>query len=178
MHDEVLEFWFGHVRPAQWWKKDPEFDEQIRSRFGRLHASASRCELYPWRESARGRLAEIIVLDQFSRNIHRGSAAAFANDRLALALSQEAISAGADAEVAPEQRQFFYLPFMHAESGLIQTRSIELYEALGEPRNLEQARRHKAIIDRFGRYPHRNQVLGRQSTVDEILFLKQPGSSF
>ena len=178
MFKTVLQFWFEDIKPAQWWKKDPQFDELIAQRFGELHARAGRCELYEWRDSARGRLAEIIVLDQFSRNIHRDSGLAFANDPLALALAQEAVRAGADTELSAEQRVFLYLPFMHSESLLIHRIALQLFERNGLASNLDFERRHMAIIERFGRYPHRNGLLGRESTPEELEFLQQPGSSF
>ena len=136
------------------------------------------CELYEWRKSAKGRLAEIIVLDQFSRNMFRGTAQAFAYDSLALALSQEAVAIEADKLLNPTERSFLYMPFMHSESLAIHERAIELYRAEGLEFNLEFEIKHKVIIDRFGRYPHRNKILGRASTKEEIRFLQQPNSSF
>jgi uncharacterized protein (DUF924 family) len=176
--DDVLQFWFRELTPADWWRKDAVLDRRIADRFGPTLAAAARCELYPWRGSARGRLAEVIVLDQFSRNIHRDTAAAFANDALALALAQEAVARGCDHELSPPERVFLYLPWMHSESPLIHEDALRLYSALGLEPNLDFERRHKAIIDRFGRYPHRNAILGRTSTPEELEFLAQPGSSF
>ncbi|HEY0955017.1 MAG TPA: DUF924 family protein [Roseateles sp.] len=178
MHNAVLRFWFEEIQPAQWWKVDPAFDALIRQRFGELHEQARRCELFGWRATPEGRLAEVIALDQFARNIHRGSREAFSADPLALALSQEAVTAGADLALPVEWRAFFYLPYMHSESAAI--------HAVGEPLMKERAAagthefelRHKAIVDHFGRYPHRNAILGRESTPEEVEFLKQPGSSF
>jgi uncharacterized protein (DUF924 family) len=175
---EILDFWFGELVPAQWYAVSPPLDATIATRFGGCHAAASRCELVGWRATPQGRLAEIIVLDQFSRNIFRDRPQAFAHDALALALAQEAVGAGADAQLAPEQRAILYLPYMHSESALIHDAALALYEALGIENNLDFERRHKAIIDRFGRYPHRNQVLGRVSTPEELAFLATPGSSF
>ncbi len=176
--DSVLAFWFEATDPAQWFKADSTFDDLIRSRFGALHAQASRCELWEWRRSPQGRLAEIIVLDQFSRNMGRGTPAAFAHDALALALAQEAVASGADQALVPAQRSFLYMPYMHSESRLVQVESERLFRDNGRPTNYAFALRHKAIIDRFGRYPHRNAVLGRESTDEEMAFLKEPGSSF
>jgi uncharacterized protein (DUF924 family) len=176
--DGVLQFWFGELTPADWWRKDPALDRRIAGRFGPTLAAASRCELYAWRGTARGRLAEVIVLDQFSRNVHRDTAAAFANDALALALAQEAVARGCDLELTAAERAFLYLPWMHSESALIHEEALRLYAAPGLEHNLDFERRHKAIIDRFGRYPHRNAMLGRASTDEEIEFLKQPGSAF
>jgi len=178
MYSEVLEFWFKELEPSQWWVKDSALDELISQRFIDLHASANRCELFEWRKTAEGRLAEIIVLDQFSRNIFRGQAASFASDPLALALAQEAIALGADQAVSAVERSFLYLPFMHSESAEIHKVALALYTANGVASNLDFERKHKAIIDEFGRYPHRNDVLGRTSTAAELEFLKQPGSSF
>ncbi|PKG53055.1 DUF924 family protein [Halomonas sp. MES3-P3E] len=172
----VLDFWFEELTPAQWFKKDLEMDRKIQARFGELHAQAARCECYPWRKTAEGRLAEIIVLDQFSRNIFRDDARAFATD--ALALAQEAVAAGADAELTPQQRAFLYMPYMHSESAAIHALAMKLFDQPGLENNLDFEVRHKAIIDRFGRYPHRNALLGRASTDEELAFLKQPGSSF
>jgi uncharacterized protein (DUF924 family) len=134
--------------------------------------------LFEWRAEAKGRLAEIIVLDQFSRNMFRGLPLAFASDALALVLAQEAVSAKADALLNPTERCFLYLPFMHSESLRIHEIALELYRNNGLQSNLDFEIRHKQIIERFGRYPHRNSILGRQSTDEEIAFLKQPGSGF
>jgi uncharacterized protein (DUF924 family) len=176
--ESILDFWFEEITPKQWWIASDDFDRQIESRFGTLHAAAERCELYGWRDSANGRLAEIIVLDQFSRNIHRNRPQAFANDALALALAQTAVAAHADQALDPQQRAFLYMPYMHSESTVIHSLAVALFSAPGMENNLDFELRHKAIIDRFGRYPHRNAVLGRNSTVEEIDFLKTPGSSF
>jgi len=178
MHKEIIKFWFEEISQAQWWKKDVQFDQLIASRFLDVHGQASRCELYQWRDTAEGRLAEIIVLDQFSRNIYRDSPLSFATDSLALALAQEAIRGGADKAVPEGMRRFFYMPFMHSESAVIHEEAVALYEAYGNEGNLNFELRHKAIIDRFGRYPHRNEILGRDSTVEEAEFLSHPGSSF
>lgn len=176
--EDVLQFWFGELTAADWWRKDPGLDRRITQRFGATLVAAARCELYAWRDSARGRLAEVIVLDQFSRNVHRDSAAAFANDGLALALAQEAVARGCDRELPVPQRAFLYLPYMHSESPLIHEQALGLYALPGLEQNLDFERRHKAIIDRFGRYPHRNHLLGRASTDEELAFLQEPGSSF
>ncbi len=174
----VLDFWFGALSSADWWKKDKALDERIRSTFEPLHQKACRCELWGWRASAEGRLAEIIVLDQFSRNIYRDQPGAFAQDPLALALAQEAVACGADAALPAEQRSFLYLPYMHSESAAIHEQAVQLFSAPGLEKNLEFEHAHKAIIDRFGRYPHRNAILGRPSSEEEKDFLQQPGSGF
>ncbi len=175
---EIIKFWFEEIDEKQWWRKDPLFDRQLSERFSLIHASAARCELFEWRSSALGRLAEIIVLDQFSRNICRDTPAAFANDPLALALAQEAVLAKADLELGARERAFIYMPYMHSESLLIHKTAVRLFQSNGTPGNLEFELRHKKIIEEFGRYPHRNAVLGRTSTSEEAAFLKTAGSSF
>ena len=176
--DEVLGFWFGEITPEQWWRKSADLDREILERFGPAHEAAARCELFGWRATARGRLAEVIVLDQFSRNIHRDTPRSFACDPLALALAQEAVSRGADADLVPVERCFLYMPYMHSESREIHEVAVGLFTDLGIESNLDFELRHKDIIDRFGRYPHRNEILSRPSTPEEIEFLKRPGSTF
>ena len=175
---DILDFWFGELTPEHWYTASDDLDAECARRFGAVHAAAARCELADWRVTPEGRLAEIVVLDQFSRNIHRGTAAAFAQDTLALALAQEAVRAGADAALPPAQRAFLYLPYMHSESAVIHEAALRLFDQPGLETNLDFERQHKAIIDRFGRYPHRNAVLGRLSTPEEVAFLATPGSSF
>jgi uncharacterized protein (DUF924 family) len=177
-YGDVLDFWFAETGPEAWWKGDPQFDEAVRRRFGELHARAARGELYRWRAAPRGRLAEIIVLDQFSRNLFRDAARAFAQDLAALALAQEAVSAGAHLGLEAVERIFLLLPYMHSESREIHVVAEKLYREFAPAENLDFELRHKAIVDRFGRYPHRNEVLGRASTPEETKFLRQPGSSF
>ncbi len=172
MYVEILNFWFVQTRPSQWWVKDEQFDKRIISQFMAVHAQASRCELYEWRASAAGRLAEVIVLDQFSRNMFRGSGLAFANDALALALAQEAIAAGADQGLNTVERSFLYMPFMHSESLKIHELSVALFESNGVASNLDFALKHQAVIERFGRYPHRNEALGRESTAEELEYIR------
>lgn len=178
MHEEILRFWFEELEPAQWWAKDEQLDRLIIARFATVHTQATRCELYRWRKNPRGRLAEIIILDQFSRNMFRDSPLSFAYDPLALALAQEAISAGVEQDLAQQERSFLYLPFMHSESLKIHEVAVGLYQNNGLQGNLDYELKHKKIIERFGRYPHRNRVLGRESTTEEIAFLQQPGSGF
>ena len=178
MHKTVLDFWFHEIQPAQWWKVDSAFDELIRTRFGALHGQACRAELFAWRATPDGRLAEVIAIDQFARNIHRGTALAFAADPLALALAQEAVAAGADLALPDEQRAFLYMPYMHSESAAIHAAGEPLMKARAPQHTHEYELKHKAIADRFGRYPHRNAILGRESTPEELVFLQQPGSSF
>lgn len=176
--DPVLTFWFEELAPQQWWAKSNDFDKLIDSRFGLVHHAATRCELSDWRETARGRLAEIIVLDQFSRNIYRDQARAFACDSMALALAQTAVALHADRELDVKRRAFLYMPYMHSESPAIHETAVSLFSAPGMESQLDFELKHKGIIDRFGRFPHRNAALGRTSTPQEIDFLKTPGSSF
>lgn len=178
MYQDVINFWFKEIEPSQWWVKDDAFDQLIRSRFSEVHDKATKCELFKWRKYPQGRLAEIIVLDQFSRNMFRDNPRAFAQDQMALILSQEAISLGADKQLDPKERGFVYLPLMHSESLIIHETAEAIYRQYGNPSSLKFELKHKEIIERFGRYPHRNIILGRSSTDEEIAFLKQPGSSF
>ncbi len=177
-YQEVLDFWFNEIEPARWWVKDINFDNEITTRFKDTHNAAIQCELVTWRKTAQGRLAEIIVLDQFSRNMYRDTPQAFASDGIALALAQEAISLGADKTLKPIEKSFLYMPFMHSESLVIHEEAVSLYAANGIVSNLEFEIKHKEIIKRFGRYPHRNELLNRISTQEEIEFLTQPNSSF
>lgn len=176
--ETVLDFWFGTLGPKDWWGKDAALDARIAGRFGALLARAARCELFGWRATPRGRLAEVLVLDQFPRHVHRDAPGAFASDPLALALAQEAVARGDDRALTAIERAFLYLPYMHSESRLIQAESVLLYERNGLEDNLDFARRHREIVERFGRYPHRNAILGRRSTPEEIAFLEEPGSRF
>ncbi|ATJ83463.1 DUF924 family protein [Halomonas beimenensis] len=174
----VIDFWFGELAPAQWFRKDPALDAEIARRFADTLAVARRGELWHWRADPRGRLAEILVLDQFSRNIHRDTAEAFAADPQALVLAQEAVSRGLDAELATVERAFLYMPYMHSESLVIHEEALRLFDQPGLEDNLRFERRHRDILVRFGRYPHRNALLGRESTDAERAFLAEPGSSF
>ena len=178
MQQQVLKFWFSHIDRKKWWVKDDDFDALIRDKFVDIHSCANKCELSSWRVTARGRLAEIIVLDQFSRNIYRGHVSSFASYSLALALAQEAILFGAEQQLTDDERGFLLLPFMHSESRVIHQQALPLYQMPGLEQNLKFELKHKTIIDRFGRYPHRNKILGRTSTEAEIEFLQQPNSSF
>lgn len=179
MHaQDILTFWFTELTPQQHFAKDAALDDRIRQRFAATLEAAVRCELFAWRATPEGRLAEILVLDQFSRNIYRDTPQAFAQDPLALALAQELVANGLDASLAPTQRTFAYMPYMHSESRAIHAQSIALFTQLGIERQLDFALRHQAIVERFGRYPHRNAVLGRSSSAEEEVFLGQPGSSF
>jgi uncharacterized protein (DUF924 family) len=173
----VLDFWFAQTEPRQWFALDPQFDARIRDRFTGVLVQAAAAELSAWRSSAAGRLAEIIVLDQFSRNVYRGTPAAFAQDPMALVLAQEAVAGGALQQLDPQQRNFLLLPYMHSESRRIHAVAESLYREY-VPEHLDHELRHRAVIERFGRYPHRNSVLGRVSTVAEAEFLVQSGAGF
>lgn len=174
----ILHFWFEELTPNQHFVKDAALDETIRARFGTTLEAAARCELFVWRATPEGRLAEVLVLDQFSRNVHRDTPRAFAQDAMALVLAQELVASGLDRRLPTEQRVFAYMPYMHSESALVHAQAIELFSQPGLENNLDFERRHQAIIDRFGRYPHRNAVLGRVSTTEELAFLSEPGSAF
>lgn len=177
-YNEIIKFWFEEIESDAWYRADPEFDNGIAVRFRRIHTAATVGELCPWRAASLGRLAEVIVLDQFSRNIYRNTPRAFTYDPLALILAQEAINVGAQREMNSSQRDFLYMPFMHSESSLIHDVAEKLFSEPELASNLKFELRHKAIIQRFGRYPHRNAILGRISTAEELEFLNQPGSSF
>lgn len=176
--DEVLHFWFEELDRKDWWVKNPELDRDIERRFKPALEVAIAGECYRWRDNADGRLAEIIVLDQFSRNIFRDTPASFSQDPLALALAQHAIALNDHKSLPSEQAAFTAMPYMHSESQMIHEQALSVFETIGNTDNLEFEKKHKIIIDRFGRYPHRNEILQRQSTEEEIDFLKQPGSSF
>jgi uncharacterized protein (DUF924 family) len=189
--DDVLDFWFpaDQARANQlWWGKQAQLDAEIRERFGATLAAARAGHLDSWAETARGRLALIITLDQLSRNIHRNLPDAFAGDAQARALTHAGVALGHDRELRPMERLFFYLPLEHSESLADQQRCVELMRTLAEQVDpthgerfasfVDYAVRHHDIVARFGRFPHRNAVLGRPSTPEELEFLTQPGSSF
>jgi len=172
----VLEFWFrGDEERKEWFTKSDAFDAEIRGRFLALHEEAARGELMRWKDSPGDCLALIVVLDQFPRNMFRGSSRAFSTDALALEAAKHAVAAGYDKQLSVVARSFVYLPFEHSESLADQEMALKLFEGHA---NFEWARKHWEIVRRFGRFPHRNAVLGRQSTPAEIEFLKEPGSSF
>ncbi len=177
-YQEIIDFWFNEIDSKYWFKKDPSFDQQLKQRFLSTYHAATRCELFEWRQTPEGSLAEIIVLDQFSRNFFRESAKAFEFDPLALALSQSAIEKGFDQEISINRRSFLYMPFMHSESLKIHDQALKLFAVKGLENNLIYEKKHRDIIAQFSRYPHRNKVLGRESTAEELAFLSQPGSSF
>jgi uncharacterized protein (DUF924 family) len=176
--EQVVQFWFDELAPRDWFRKSAALDQSIRQRFGTTLTVAANGGLAHWRTRPQGRLAEVIVLDQFSRNIHRDNARAFENDGAALTLAREAIAAGDDKRLTAQQRAFLYMPFMHSESLADHAIADSLYQTLGLAGHLKAERQHYAIIERFGRYPHRNALLGRESTPAEKAFLSEPGSSF
>jgi uncharacterized protein (DUF924 family) len=187
---EVLDFWFGvpgspthGTRRPEWWRKDPAFDAEVRTRFGALIERALRGELEAWAATPEGALAQVLLLDQLTRNAFRDTARAFAGDARALAASQAMVGRRQDELLPPEQRAFVYMPYEHAEGLAMQDEAVRLFTRLteaapGEREQLDYARRHQAVIQRFGRFPHRNRALGRRSTSEEAAFLEQPGSSF
>ena len=172
---DVLDFWFS--RSKDWFAKSPEFDEEIRSRFLALHESAASGELEFWKQDHLGCLALVIALDQFPRNLFRGSARAFASDEMARATARSILRRGWDQRLTKDERLFAYLPFEHSEALDDQELCCKLMAPLGTEL-LKWAEKHRDIIQRFGRFPHRNAALGRESTPEEIEFLKQPGSGF
>lgn len=177
-YQDILNFWFAPETQPHWFAKSSEFDQMLAEKFGQIHQQAALAELWEWRQQPEGRLAEVIILDQFSRNLFRDQAQAFAQDGLALGLAQEAILGQHDLKLSLEHRYFLYMPFMHSESQRVHEFGLKLFEQLGHPIALEFERQHKAIIDRFGRYPHRNHILGRSSSAEELEFLTQPNSHF
>lgn len=178
MYQEIINFWFEEITPDVWWVSDPAFDETIKSRFLGLMQQAARCELYEWRAEPQGRLAEIIILDQFSRNVYRNTAQAFSQDAVALVLAQEAVLHQAHTTLTPDERNFLLMPYMHSESKKIHVSAEKLYRDFAPTNNYEFELKHKAVIDRFGRYPSRNAILGRQSTPEEIAFMQEHGAGF
>jgi uncharacterized protein (DUF924 family) len=172
---EIVVFWFDECAPEQWFEKDDAFDGLIRSRFLDTFRRVVSGETAEWRSAPQGRLAEVIVLDQFARNMFRDTPQAFAHDQLALALAQEAVRAGDDTKLPEEQRHFLYMPYTHSELAAVHEDALKLFQTIGGD-GYEYELKHKEIIDRFGRYPHRNKILGRASTPDEEAFLaNNPG---
>lgn len=186
---QVLDFWFGEEAKGRWFERGDEFDALIRTRFEALFRDAVAGRLESWAATAEGALALLILLDQFSRNLNRGSPAAWANDEAARRIAGEAIARGFDRQVPLAWRPFFYLPFEHSESPEDQARSVALFTAWTEAQppgpareqaseQLRYVHRHAEIVERFGRFPHRNEILGRPSTPAELAFLQEPMSSF
>jgi uncharacterized protein (DUF924 family) len=182
--EDVLTFWFDEAGPEKWFNKDDAFDEEIRERFSELVHTARDGNLESWVETPRGCLALIVLIDQFSRNIHRNSPLAWSADSHALALTKLAIDKGYDRTLGLNERKFVYMPLMHSEVLADQDTSMEVFGGLADEgmenseRTMSSAARHREIIKRFGRFPHRNEVLGRESTPEETEFLKEPNSSF
>jgi uncharacterized protein (DUF924 family) len=174
----ILAFWFDELSPEKRFARDDAVDAECARRFGDVRDAILASDAAGWRGDADTLLAAIIALDQFSRNIHRNSARAFEADTLALALSRAAIARGWDEGLDIQRRQFLYMPFMHAEDAGVQVESVALFASLGDAEILEFAEGHKALIDRFGRFPHRNAALARASTAEEIAYLKQPGAGY
>jgi uncharacterized protein (DUF924 family) len=172
--DDVLAFWFAD--PARWWKKDPSFDDEIRARFSGLHHVIQRGGREDWLDTAHPSLAYVVVLDQFSRNMFRGSARMYEGDARALAAARHALDRGFDRGLTPDERMFLTMPLMHSEEMADQDRCVELFASL--PEWLRFAEEHRATVARFGRFPHRNALLGRVSTEEETEFLREGGSSF
>jgi uncharacterized protein (DUF924 family) len=175
---DVLRFWFGELDRKSWFVKDAAVDEKIRTRFGALIEELASRPADEALTSPDRALATVIALDQFPRNVFRGTARAFATDALALAVAKAAIDRGLDSQVPAGRRVFLYLPFEHSEALTDQERSVELTAALGDEEYARYAVLHRDVIKRFGRFPHRNVMLGRTPTLEELTFLKEPGSSF
>jgi len=176
--DDVLRFWFDETPAIKWFEKDDVFDGCVRARGMALHEQAADLKLASWREDARGALAEVVLLDQFPRNMFRGSPRAYATDDLALKCAEYALDQGFDQALPSMQRRFFYLPFQHSENTEDQARQAALFAALDDAETYKWALRHQEIVDRFGRFPHRNAVLGRETKSEEAAFLLEPHSSF
>lgn len=172
--EELIQFWFVEHGYDDWFSGDEGFDNKCQ-RFADLHAQVARGEAWAWRETPEGRLAEIVLLDQFSRQLHRNSPVAFAQDKMALALAQEAVAGGHDMAVEHDWAMFFYMPYMHAESLVIQDEGVRLFEAMGNDNALKFMVAHRDTIARFGRFPFRNKALGRTSTPDEIAYMQEQG---
>ena len=185
LEQRILEFWFGapgspeHGKKRKaWFMADDAFDAEIRAQFMDDFEAAARGDLDAMADQSTGALALIILLDQFSRNMFRGTARAFSTDPKALSIADATVVRGLDQALTDIERAFVYLPFEHSENLEDQDRSVALYEALGDAESLDYAEQHRVIIQRFGRFPHRNALLGRDSTPEETAFLQQPGSSF
>ncbi|HEX6012488.1 MAG TPA: DUF924 family protein [Geminicoccaceae bacterium] len=176
--EDVLSFWFAPDGRERWFEPDPAFDAEIARRFAPMVGDAAAGRLDAFAGEPRGALALCVLLDQFPRSIWRGTPRAFAQDEAARRVADRAVAAGLDRDLPPEQRLFLYLPFEHSESLADQERSVALMAGLGDAEWLDYAVRHRDVIARFGRFPHRNAVLGRESTPEEAAFLAEPGSSF
>lgn len=174
--EDVLKFWFEEHGQDDWFAGKPEFDQQIAERFSETHAAVAKCDAWEWRRVPAGRLAEIIVLDQFSRQLFRDSGRAFATDGMALVLAQEAVAAGADEEVPLERRMFLYMPYMHSESLKVHAVGLPLFESLGSEEIVGFEKKHLEALNRFGRYPKRNAALNRETTPEEAAYMADGGA--
>ena len=170
---KVLDFWFKETTPKQKFAKDPRFDAKVKRKFEALYWKVMKGKTASWRTTPQGRLAEIVILDQFSRNMFRDTKQGFAGDKLALKLARQAVRVGADAKLSKKRRMFMYMPYMHSESRVVHKEALKIFKASGSAVMFGYEKKHKTIIDRFGRYPHRNNVLGRKSTAKEKEFLKE-----
>ena len=170
---QVLDFWFVQHGPEDWFMGGETFDARCAEKLSDIHAKATKGELWDWRDFVEGRIAEIVLLDQLSRQLHRGDAKAFASDPMALALAQEMVRAGMDRGLSTNERLFIYLPFEHAESLAMQKESVRLFTELGDEGYLDYAVKHLEVIEKFGRFPFRNAALGRTSTPDEIDYMTE-----
>lgn len=177
-YQDVLKFWFETHGSEDWFAGDPAFDEEVERVFNRTHVSVRAGEAFEWRRTAEGRFAEIIVLDQFSRQLFRDDPRAFVWDPMALALAQEMVAQGLDKGISPDRRMFAYMPYMHSESLRIHEEAMRLFETLGDEKTLDFERRHLELIKRFGRFPKRNQALGRTSTPEEVAYINQSEGMF
>jgi uncharacterized protein (DUF924 family) len=176
--NDIIKFWFNDIDTSKWFIKDSDFDSLLIDKYSLLHQSAHKGELYSWRSTPQGRLAEIVILDQFSRNIYRDDLQSFSSDGIALVLAQTAIANGDDMALTAQERSVLYMPYMHSESLPIHEVGLTLFIKNGIQASVDFEIKHKKIIEIFGRYPHRNKILNRASTPEEIDFLSQPNSFF
>ncbi|GLQ53206.1 DUF924 family protein [Devosia nitrariae] len=174
-HRDVLDFWFIEHGQEDWFGGKPEFDALLAEHFADTHARVAMGEAWRWRETTMGRLAEVIVLDQFSRQLYRGTARAFAQDPMALTLAQEAEAQGLDRDMSLEERTFLYLPYMHSESLVVHEEAMRLFSAMDNADILDYEIKHRDCIARFGRFPFRNAALGRASTPEELAYIEEAG---
>jgi uncharacterized protein (DUF924 family) len=179
-HDanDVIGFWFGELTVNDWFGGSKDLDARIAEKFSSTHAAVAAGETFAWRKTAEGRLAEVIVLDQFSRQLYRGSAKSFAFDGMALVMSQEAVAQHADRELSGPKRTFLYMPYMHSESLVVHEEGLRLFTEVGDENALKFERMHADVLRRFGRYPKRNEVLGRESTPEELEYIKSGNAPF
>jgi uncharacterized protein (DUF924 family) len=177
-YEDVIDFWFGELTFKEWFGSSPELDARIRDRFAATHAAVAAGETFRWRATPEGRLAEVLVLDQFSRQIFRGSGRAFAYDGIALVLAQEAVAQRADEQLPGPKKNFLYMPYMHSESLVVHEESQRLFAATGDENAIKFEGMHLAVVKRFGRFPKRNALLGRESTPEELAYIASNDSPF